>query len=170
MREYFPYDGERHAVYVSEDVDWSLAVHKVGVESADGVELATFAYSRDDDGTLLASVKWASDDDGVRVAAVAEGTGDFVTYDPPVALTIDYMGAGDTVETSTGGASWTSTYLGQETVDLAWGVTWEGVVHVALEGGDAFFAGEYWLARGYGPALMEIDGVLWDLYDYDWDP
>jgi hypothetical protein len=192
LNEYFPYDGERQALYyyagtASTDsggagIGYNLLVDKLeSVEEIDDVEVVTFTYTKvylDDTTELLGQIKWMSDSDGVRVYAYAEGLDDFITFEHPIEVTsnTNYMHTGDSVETQTDGYTFTCTYVGQEDISVQWGLDWEGAVHFRIDDGDGddmigpFFAGDYWLVTRYGPAWMHLTGYedKWDLADYDW--
>lgn len=179
--DYFPMDGDLWS-YINQDpsIDWVMNAEKVEpVETLeDGTEVWTWEYSVEE-GDLLARVKWSSKGgEALRIHAWSEGTGDFVVFDPPIALTPDdgYMLRDESVTTETGGYTFTSTLVGQETCDTQWYPegNWE-CAHFILDDGDGddmagpFFAGEYWLVPRYGIAWMKITGYAekWDLADYD---
>jgi hypothetical protein len=183
MSEYFPYDGSRQAEYFNEDVDnvtWKMVVDKLEpTEMMGNYEVVTFEWSNYDNAEIVGAVKWSSGSgDGIHIHGFAEGTGEFVMFDPPIAFTddSDYMQVGASVTTETGGYTFTSTYVGNESCPVQWGLDWEGCVHIRLDDGDGDdmagpnFAGDYWLVQRYGPAWMHLTGYTekWNLARYEW--
>jgi hypothetical protein len=170
MKQYFPYDGRRMATYYGDPTGTLVAELIEPIDEVDDVELATFTYTID--GELAAAVQWASDDDGIRIAGAAGETGEVGTYDPPIQLAFDRMQIGDCIATTTGDATYTSTFVGIEDIVVQWGMEWEGAVHFSLtsDDADAFFLGDYWLVTRYGPGWMDLGGTFWDLkyYEYEW--
>lgn len=183
MSEFFPYDGSRQAEYFNEDVDnvdWKLVVEKVEpVEQIGAYEVVTFEWSNYSTGEIVGAVKWSSSSgDGIHIHGYSVGTGDVTTFDPPIAFTDDddYMKAGESVTTQTGGMTFTATFVGVEDCPVQWGLEWEDCLHIELDDGDGddsagpIFAGDYWLVQRYGPAWMHLTGYSekWNLARYDW--
>jgi hypothetical protein len=181
---FFPMDGERTAVYVSDDgaTTDTLEVTKLEpTEAMDGREVVTFEHAFSD-GTVKGAVKWASSaGEGIRIYGYRDGPdGDFTMFDTPVLVTSqnDAENLGDSVRTTTDGYTFTSTLLGFENCPVPWGgLDWTGCMHLKIDDGDGddttgpLFAGEYWLVTRYGPAWMKLTGdrEKWKLADYDWD-
>jgi hypothetical protein len=181
MIDFFPFDGGRDAEYVNDDttVGWKMLAHMVPEpEVVDNREIATFEY-RMDDGTLLYAVKWSvRSHQPIQIEAWADGTGEFVTFDPPIAVADSAMLTGESVTTETGGMTFTGTYVGAEDCTVIWGgLEWEDCAHIRLDDGDGDdmagpkFAGDYWFVTRYGQAWARTTGYTqpWKLSDYDWD-
>ena len=181
MTDFFPFDGGRDAEYVNDDttVAWHLLTHMVPeTVVVDNRETATWEY-RMDDGTLLYAVKWSvRSNQPVQIEAWADGTGEFVTFDPPIVVANAFMLSNDSVTTETGGMTFTSTYIGPEDCTVIWGgLEWEDCAHIRIDDGDGDdmagpkFAGDYWLVTRYGQAWATTTGYAqpWKLSDYDWD-
>jgi len=181
MLDFFPFDGARDAEYVNDDttVGWKMLAHMVPEpEVVDNREIATFEY-RKDDGTLLYAVKWSvRSHQPIQIEAWADGTGEFVTFDPPIAVADYAMLTGESVTTETGGMTFTGTYVGPEDCTVIWGgLDWEDCAHIRLDDGDGDdmagpkFAGDYWFVTRYGQAWARTTGYTqpWKLSDYDWD-
>ena len=181
MIDFFPFDGARDAEYVNDDttVGWKMLAHMVPEpEVIDNREIATFEY-RKDDGTLLYAVKWSvRSHQPIQIEAWADGTGEFVTFDPPIAVADSAMLTGESVTTETGGMTFTGTYVGPEDCTVIWGgLDWEDCAHIRLDDGDGDdmagpkFAGDYWFVTRYGQAWARTTGYTqpWKLSDYDWD-
>ncbi|MDO9280621.1 MAG: hypothetical protein Q7U06_01865 [Pseudomonadota bacterium] len=181
LAPFFPTDGDRRAEFInaaSDEVPWTLIVEKLEpTETIDGVEHVTFEWSRDDTGELLGAVKWSSSSaDGIAIHAWSGPDGAFVVFNPPVQVADDEMKSGDTVPTQTGGASFTSTFVGFEDCPVAWGDDWTGCAHLSIDDGDGDpmagppFAGDYWLVQRYGIAWMHTTGYAekWDLAHHSW--
>ncbi len=183
MADFFPSDGSRDAEYVNDDstnVTWHMLTHEVQpVETASDTRVTyTLEYSKDD-GTLLYAVKWSvRSNQPVRIEAYAEGTADFTVYDPPIDVVNADMVSGDAVTTTTGGTTFTGTYVGPEDCPVLWGgLSWTGCAHITIDDGDGdntkgpLFAGDYWLVARYGEAWLQTTGFTqpWKLSDYNWD-
>ena len=160
MRDYFPQDGEREALYYNEDpeIEWTLRAE----QGSDGL----WSYENDGDGTIIGSIRWDSDD-GIEIAGWSEGTESVRVVDPPFVVAGDCMRPGETIETG----AWSSTFVGMENCPVQWGIDGWECVRLRLEnaGEEAFFLGDWWLVTRYGPAWMHLAGFTekWNLADYD---
>lgn len=181
MDDYFPMDGERNATFVndSDQIPFKLLMEKGSdSESIGDREVWTFELYQDDPFTQLGGVKWSvSTGDSTQIHGWAGADLQWTMYDPPISVTDDdgYMLSGDTVVTETGGTTFTSTYIGQDDITVAYGPEWEGAVHFSIDdGGGAvsaadpatrpIFVGEYWVVTRYMVAWMHTAG-----YDQKWD-
>lgn len=183
MDDYFPMEGDRQATYVNDDaaVEYKLEMEKViPTETADGLELVTFEYYRDDTYSLVGSVTWSNRSGDVKIHRWAGADGVTETFDTPVQVTdpSGYWRPGaDPVVTQTNGRTFTSTFVDVQDCPVVWGLDWENCVHLTLDDGDGdpnagpIFAGEYWLVTRYMIAWMKITGYgeKWNLADYDYD-
>lgn len=186
MVEYFPFDGGRDGEFVNNDstIAYHQLTHKVEPTelAEDGRETATFEVSTND-GTLLYAVRWSTrSNQPVRIEAWADYSAGadsaFTVFDPPIDVVDAFMRSGDTMETSTGGTTFTGTYVGPEDCPVLWGgLDWEDCAHIRLDDGDGDdsvgpkFAGDYWVVARYGQAWMQLtgDAEAWRLSDYTWD-
>lgn len=177
---WMPLDGDRRAEYVNENLDWSLIVEKTMTTSGeDGVDIVTMEWTRGDTGEVLGSVLWSSaHDEGVYIHGYSVGAEAPTTFDTPVAFTDEdgVMQPGDSVQTTTNGYTFTSTFIRTADCPTAWTEDWSGCPHFRLDDGDdddlsgPIFAGDYWLEEPYGPAWMLLTGYteIWNLADYEW--
>ncbi|MCB9780853.1 MAG: hypothetical protein H6742_19955 [Alphaproteobacteria bacterium] len=177
--EYFPFDGERYWKYTNDgdDVDYNLYVEKVGTSGSGGSAVHTLEYSDDTTGDLLYSIDWTSSAaNGVQIAGYEIQGGESVTFDPPMQLADFQMAGGESVETTTGGATYTSTMVGIEEcpnlwVDEVWEcLHFEVVVDSGTADTDAPFVGDWWGAGSYGASRFRPTGFDkdWVLYAGDW--
>ena len=97
-------------------MDYTLVVEKKVYEYLDGMEFITLDHSTEDPQALLGSVSWESG--GINGSGISGYTlGDEeVVFDTVVGFANHRMVTGDTVETTTNGATFTSTMLGLEPV------------------------------------------------------
>jgi hypothetical protein len=180
----FPFDGERTWTYISTDttLPYKLVAHSTGEPEVVGgdnvytIEYTSSCFGADPsciDGEVLRRVKWSSNvTDGVFVHAWAEGDDAFVDLEPPIHVTLDDMKRGETLETTTAGAVWTSTMSGIEECPIALSAAWDecGRFEVSVEGTDGYpVAGAYWATVGNGIAAMELatETGVWQLSDLD---
>lgn len=187
MSEYFPQDGDRMSIHESEDTEVPYRLRSEKLPDAimvDDVETWQWdTYQSTDNELVLAwSVQWsAPSGDGVIIHSYTDGAGDKTTFDPPiqVAPITDFMNTGEKIETTTGGATWTSEILDVGTCEVLWGtLVWENCIHLRLDDGDGNdaddlpFAGEYWQVTSYGTAWFQGSGDTskWVLLDYEWTP
>lgn len=185
VSDFFPFDGERNAVYLNDDesVDWELRVEKIDESVVSGRTVVTMTYSQETDTALteLYAVKWSTlDGDSTLIHAYSEAGGAFTEYDPPISVTSGsgWMRVGDAVSTETGGYSFTSTFVEVVDCPVKMGLDWQDCSHFELDDGDGdpnagpLFAGEYWQVTSYGTAWMLLTGYTdkWNLLDYDWEP
>ncbi len=169
--ERFPLDGERQWSYVSDDVsvEYSLIVDKISTVSQGGKDVVTLAYThRTSDGgeTLQYEVDWSTDaDDGIEIWKWTDYSTDVAgvttNFDPPVVFAEREMNAGDIVETSTGGDTFATEYVGLTTCPNQWTTDeWEcAVVTIGSGTGSQPFLGTWSIARSYGPSWIELDST-----------
>lgn len=188
MDQYFPMDGQRQATYTNADATIGYQLMMEKVETAEQVgdrQVWTYEYYEDQTFSLVAAVKWSVESGGsAQIHAWAGADGVFTTYDPPIDVTdpSGYMHVGDSVQTSTGGSTWTATYVGNEDCPVLWGPEWEDCVHLSISDGGAavsaadpasrpFFVGDYWLVTRYMTAWMHNRGYdqKWDLSLFEYD-
>src|SRR5262245_43245092 len=182
--ESFPYDGQRTWEYVSsgEAIPYQLVVEIFGPGEPGLLDtiVYTLHYKQDcirEDpscipGEILRIIKWSSDPThGVLV----HGFGDLLAmtdFDPPIQISADDASRGDFWVTETGGAKWTSTYVGVEGCDVAMDQVWPECFSfdVGTDAGEGYpLAGTWWSAQSNGVARMEIatETGQWQLNDFD---
>jgi hypothetical protein len=193
MSDFFPMDGDRSATFVWEGdpesadaVEYKLVQEKkTPVEQREGATVVTWEYTEDLEGNVLGAEKWsATPGDSVFVWAwQPRGAEEFISFDPPVAITSDddSMRVGDSVTTDTTdseGTSWTftSTYVGQlSECGTLYADDWTDCANIVVEasgGGDVpSFVGDYELVTRYWIAHMTRTGdtAAWELGDYDYE-
>ena len=92
-----------------------LLLRKRPMNTSMGMEYITFEYSTEDPQALLGSVSWEAG--GINGSGISGYTvGDEEVFDTVVGFANHRMVSGDTVETTTNGATFTSTMLGLEPV------------------------------------------------------
>lgn len=184
MEDYFPMEGERSATYKNDDdtVPYLLLMEKQSQSTTVGDrDVWTFEYSDDTTASLVGGVQWSNSSGSVQIHGWAGADGVYSTFDPAIDVTDDdgRMLTGDAITTTTGGVTWTSTFVGVESCPVEWGLDWEGCVHISLTDGGAapsaaddpsrpFFVGDYWVIQRYMIAWMHIRGydANWNLADY----
>lgn len=193
MAKYFPFEGNRTWTYKADDNTTPyLLIGRSAEESeltADGntrVYTVNFTYQcfgaaepcledLDEDNvpdlTGAAAFSWsmsANSSSGVNVHAF-DGT----TYDPPVRLADRQMSINESVETVSGGTTYTSTYEAQGACPAPYwrGSPPEDCVQLVLDDGGAgsAIAGEFWAIFQFNIVAFTrtADGVAWQLNDYD---
>jgi hypothetical protein len=162
----FPLDGERRWDYIHDDPDlYSLSVEKVNAQLTDGKEIVTLTYTAvDSDGgeVLLHEIDWSADaDDGVEIWRWTDFTTDSAgittDFSPPITFAERQMNAGDIVDTTAGGATYTTQYSGLQECPNNWSdESWECArITLTSDVGGEPFTGEYWIAMSYGTSWME---------------
>jgi len=196
--KYFPLDGTtRNWTYYSEDTTYLMYVDMLTpLEQVGSTAIATLEYSQVDPYKLLWSVKWSSNStDGIQIhgyliegTAEVEDSGDagddtggtdttaeigtWVTFDPPIQFSQYQMAPGDSVTTSTGGVTYTSTLDSVEECPNNWVADpWTCLVFT-LEGDDALpFVGSWSMATDYGVSQFQPaskSGTPWVLTEANW--
>lgn len=171
--DYLAFDGERTWKYQTEaeDINYTLVVEKTAYEYLDGMEYITFEYSTEDPQALLGSVSWeAGGINGSGISGYTLGDEE-VIFDTVVGFANHRMVSGDMVETTTNGATFTSTLLGLEPCQNNWSPDdWE-CLHFSLTVDQADhnfpFVGDYWMANGWGPSIFNVPTGAWGASD-DW--
>jgi hypothetical protein len=186
MSEFFPLDGSRAATYTNDDasVPYKLAMQKIEpTTQGENREIVVLEYSEDEGDTLFFSVGWSVQaGDAVQVHNYSVGTGELITFDPPLQITDDddAMRTGESIvfdTTGSDGSAWTVTSTYVEPVPecpTLYTDKWTDCVRVTIDDGDGDdsvglpFAGDYTLVTGYGPAYMTVtgDSAAWDLTNY----
>ena len=182
MWESVPFDGQRTWEYVSSDeaLPYKLVVEIFGPGEPGLLDaiVYTLHYKQDCflpdpacvDGEILRIIKWSSDPvRGVMVHGFGD-LGAMQDFDPPIKISADDANRGDSWETVTGGATWTSTYVGIENCDVAMVQTWPECFRFEVEtdAGEGYpLAGTWWSAQANGVARMEIatETGQWKLND-----
>ncbi|MCB9761876.1 MAG: hypothetical protein H6739_18750 [Alphaproteobacteria bacterium] len=208
MVDAFPVDGERAWVFVNDAKPYDLRVEMSSAADRVGeVDVHTFEFYDNDLGDLLMTMRWSSDtihgvllhgyetvaeeptgqggddtggDDTGDTGDGARGPLEAVTYDPPIQFVDRKMIVGESVETETGGATWTSTFLAQEDCPnhLLSGDLAPSCYKIGLDDGDGDPmvgqkpAGTWWIATRYTLIYFQLSGDSdkWVLADYDWSP
>ncbi len=196
LYDHFPLDGKRSWEYASDDtsVDYKLeVVMSETTVMVDEIEVHEFQHFNSETGDQLLSVQWSSDSvygiliHGYQTFAPGGGggggsdTGDTggpaampeaVSFDNPVTFADPQMAPGETVSTSAGGWDFESTFDAVEPCENHWvGDDWQECIKITLEGGDAPFAGEYWIVPRYGIAWQHTsdDSDKWVLVRAQWE-
>lgn len=166
----FPFDGERTWEFTSSDTTLTyklVATSDQEPEAVDGVNRYVVDYwtrclGADEecvDGESLRTIQWSSDvSGGVFVHGYSEGGGAFAQLTPPLHVAKDVMKRDEVLETVTGGATWTSTMVGEDTCPVLLADDWNCVIFdIASDTGDGYpLAGRYWTVKGTGFSAMEI--------------
>lgn len=205
IAEYFPLDGDRWWEYrqcASYDsgtaVDTSVYSFYDGTgctgpeegllriekfretDMRDGIEvvrLDTFHIAADGSSTPIYNVEWSSDNSkGIRVYSwTDQTTGTVTTFDPVIQFAAHQMNVGDTVSTSTGGTTFTTTFH-KVLADCPnnWSGEWDECMHLEItsDGSSAPFLGNYFIGASYGMAGFQAASAsdVWVLDDADWQP
>ncbi len=179
--KYFPLDGERDWSYANDasDVDWTLYVKLVDSEIRDGTEVATLSYQEKGDvgevGEPLFSLEWSSDsNDGVLIHKYTDDvTGESTTFSPALIFGEHQMNVGESVETTTGGTTFTSTFVSSATCQTHWSTEDWDCLHFTLDdgGADLPFSGDWYIATNWGAAQMRFTGDTadWVLTEANYD-
>ncbi|HJN76427.1 MAG TPA: hypothetical protein QGF58_21040 [Myxococcota bacterium] len=209
MVDHFPLDGQREWTYTNEGIAWRLNVDMLdNPVVSDTTTIHTFEYWQADangvSANLLMTLDVSSDtyngvqfhgyevisdpidwdtgstDDSGDSGVTGWGPAELVSFDPPLVLAESKMAPGDTVVTSTGGSTWTSTFKFQEPCPNNWiaGENEWSCLYVELEDGDgdletgARISGRYWLAPRYGMSWFQWvgDDEKWILARAEWAP
>lgn len=122
------------------------------------------------------TVKWRSTPgDGVFITELVYADGTSRVFSPPITVAAEEMKPEETVETITGGGTWTSTYHGFEDCPIRMSGSWEGAcVRFTVSDGDADpltnpeLTGEIWGIRNYNLVgfQRESDAEVWEMSDY----
>lgn len=188
MTDQFPLDGARSWEYVNEsgDVAFQIRVEKVDTtEIINDNEVVTLETYNADTGDLLMDARWSVNrSNGVQIwgytvydASYGGGADASATYDPPLLVASPNMAPGESVTTSTGGATFTSTFVITEPCPNYWTSEWTDCVRMKIDDGDgddtrgSRMAGEYWQVPRYGTSWFEVTGDpdLWKLRNADWE-
>ena len=208
MVDHFPLDGERAWVYTNEDIEWKRNVEMTDdVITEETTTIRTFEYWQSDalgaKANLLMTLDVSSDTyDGIQfhgyeviadpvdwdtgsgsgeggdTGTTGWGPAETVDFDPPLVVADAKMAPGDSVETSTAGSTWTSTFKYQEECPNNWIAgenTWS-CLYIELEDGDGDIesgskvSGRYWLAPRYGMSWFHWAGESdkWVLARAEW--
>ncbi len=178
----FPFDGLREWEFTNTDTTLPyklIASSDQEPEFRDGANLYLVDYwtrclGTDPncvDGESLRTIQWSSDtQSGTFIHGYSVGSGAFADLDPPLQVTADVMDRDDVVETTTGGATWTSTFLGEEICPAQLADDWQcSVFEITTDTGDGYpLAGKYWQVMGTGFTAMEIatETGQWQLSSY----
>ncbi len=181
MSNYFPFDGSsRTWEFVSTD---TTIPHKLvatlatpGTPSADGamvfeVDYETQCVQADAEGCVDAWVRtlaWSSDGTRGTLLHSLETADGLTAFDPPIALTDDTMLVGDSVQTTTGGTTWTATFEGLDACPVVWTSEWGNqCIHLTLDDGGlgSELAGDYWAITQYNLVGFQLadDSGVWQL-------
>lgn len=183
----FPFDGNRTWEFLSTDTSLSyklVATSDQEPEVHDGVNVYLVDYwthcvGADEscvEGESLRKIQWSSDiTNGVMIHGYSEGNGPLNELSPPILVTPDVAKRGDFEETTTGGATWTSTFSSIESCPVKLTANWDSctLFEITTDTGDGYpLAGKYWTVGGNGFAAMEIvtDSGQWQLSDSTCEP
>jgi len=182
MAPYFPFDGERTWEFASTDT--SLDYKIVGTLDSnfetmnDGVsDVYTVKYDKkcNNDATgcsddWVRSMRWSTDGQyGTLIWSVENAAGS-TPFDPPLQITQPEMLSGDSVSTTTDGATWTSTFQGLDTCPVTWTSDWgDQCAHFVVDDGGAGhgIVGDWWTITQYNVVAWKLadDTGTWQL-DY----
>lgn len=180
-----PMDGERAWVYVNQErtVDFYLRVDKANSGwVVSQPEPQVYAYSDYETGRPLYEITWSSGlEHGVYLhtytAFETDGSAaEQWDLDPPVQLGLDFMTLGQTVQTQSGGRTYTATLEAVAPCPNAWApdpseVSRCRTLRLADDGTPAApFTGQFVLTPRAGMAGLQLrdDPALWDLVDLSW--
>ena len=197
--KYFPIDGEtRHWEYYSEDTSYLIRVDMLSPKTSSGsTDIATLEYTQVSPRKLLWTMQWSSDSaDGVQVhgymleEGATTGSGDdtgdaggdtggssinaeigtWVSFDPPVQISKYQMAPGESVETTTGGVTYTSTLEEQKKCPNNWVAEdpWDCLVFKVEGDNGAPFVGTWEMATKWGVSRFQPaskSGTPWVLTD-----
>ncbi len=143
--------------------------------SVEVVQLDTYRIDGTGSSTPVYSVKWSSDNSkGIRIYGWTDlTTGAVTTYDPPIQFAEHQMNVGDSVETTTGGASFTTTFhTAKADCPNNWSGMWDECMHLEIvaDGVSAPFLGNYFIGASYGLAAFQAADAsdVWVLDDACW--
>jgi hypothetical protein len=194
--KYFPLDGEnRHWEYYSDDTTYLLRVDMLSPQEVSGTtSIATLEYTQVSPRKLLWTIKWSSDSSsGIQIHGyMTEDTGTdpgdtgsggedtggtdlsseigtWVAFDPPIQLSEYQMAPGDSVSTTSGGVTYTSTLTEAKQCPNNWVADpWDCLVF-NLEGDNGVpFVGTWELATDWGVSRFQPaskSGTPWVLTD-----
>lgn len=180
----FPFDGERSWGYISTDdaATYHLDTTSSGeAEKIGGANVYTLVTVKDCigsdpdcvDGDPAFRMSWSSDSvDGVQIWGYADGDGQYVELRPPIQVATAEMARGDTIETVTGGVTWTSTLDGIQECPIRLVAQWDecAAFTLTVDGGPAYpIAGTWYATAGNGIAAFqhEEEEQRWEVYDID---
>ena len=170
--DYLAFDGDRAWTYQSESEDYTLVVEKYPSTFIDGIETATFEYSKEDPYEALGSVTWQSGStDGIGIESYSLG-GEKIELDEFVVFAKTRMADGDTVESSANDVNFTGIFNGQENCPNDWGTETDWVclyfsLSAEQEGHGIPFVGDYWMANGWGASRFKTNEGPW-ASDEEW--
>lgn len=184
----FPFDGIRVSEFLSEDplIGYKLVgtMSDVVQETPDGrvytINTVVDCVASDcgqPDGVTVRSVQWRSSiSDGVFIHGYGNAQGTLTQFDPPVQLGEREMNSGDSVETITGGFTFTATFEGYDECPVRWQVDWGRTCgKFTLDDGDgidetnAEIVGTYWAIVQYNVVATQLvgDTSIWELSSWD---
>lgn len=181
--ESFPYDGQRTWEYVSTDeaIPYRLVVEIFGPGEPGLLDTTVYTLHYKQDcfgndpscvtGEILRIVKWSSDP---RRGVLVHGFGDLLAmtdFDPPITISADDASRGDFWETTTGGATWTSTFTGISPCAISMDQEWPScfTFEVETDAGEGYpLAGTWQSAQSHGVASLEVatETGRWQLNDF----
>lgn len=181
---HFPIEDNWVWEYTNEGEDFLLRAETTNREASGATEIVTIDYSNRETGNLLYSIKWSSDKtDGVQIhgyyvaepfsgsdddggddedtgSTVDVTIGEWVLFNPPVALADRQAEAGDTLSTSTGGATYEAFFEAYEDCPNLYATDWRcmKVTITSDDDGAAPFEGTWHWAAEYGTSLFQPAG------------
>ena len=198
--DHFPLDGERYWNYQNPNEDYLLdvTIESDSTQSVGNPAIRTLRYQNGSLDSVLYWIKWSSDSgNGVQIhgymveeagGVVADDsgadtgapsgdvtTGEWVTYSTPIQVTNHQMTPGESIESPTSGATYTSTFAAVETCANNWADTdWE-CLKITIESDEAVpppFVGTWHWATEFGTSLFQPKDSLepWILTDFEWSP
>ena len=179
MEQYFPFDGNRTWEFVSSDtsldyrlvatLDPAFTAAEEGVTRIYGVSYhKTWEGEDASEPEWVRDVLWSSDGTfGTRIWGIDTPAGT-TSYDPPIQLTDNEQLAGTTETTTTGGVTFTSTFLGNEQCPVLWTEDWgNDCIRLSLDDGGTGteIAGDYWAITQFNVVGMQVgaDTGVWQL-------
>ncbi|MBX2798446.1 MAG: hypothetical protein KTR31_12270 [Myxococcales bacterium] len=168
----FPFDGESRSWAYANTThnDYKIVGETVGKPDViDGQNVYAVRYWTDcvsgnncTDNEELRRIRWRSNSTrGVFVHGYTEGSS-VVEFDPPLQIAETSMLRNEVVTTVTGGATWTSTFMGVGACPVTFTTTWDSCTSFLVEtdaaAGGGPITGTYWAVKGHNVVAFELDG------------
>ena len=166
--EYMPLDGVRSWQYQNDGASFDMVVEKTATNSVDGLDIVTYTYSKKEPVESLATIDWSSDSlNGILIHGYTLTNQGGMEFEEPVMLADYKMIPGESVETTTDGITFTSTFIAMEQCPNNWideANTWDCLkfeISSDSSSGSFPFVGEWWLANTWGPSrFITPDGTF----------
>lgn len=184
MKTYFPFGSDATSVYISEDLTLPYFLEarfldEVTQGDSSLTQIYTFEFAKRCVATGTECIdgevvfEWrVSSDSAAGTLLHGHTHGGEVSFDPVVRLTDAKMRIDDVSVSESGGATWSSTFVGFETCPAPfWRNDPPTCAKITLDDGGAGspMAGTFWAAPGFQIVAFDIDGEseLWGLQKYE---